>query len=738
LGFNRVIAASLALALTLAGLTGAFLYSHWHSQAHARYWVAHTHKVIEQNQILLALAQDIQAGAHGYLITEDPDALTVYRRAATAIPGAEARLTLLVADNSPEAGAVRALNRLVSQRLAFLARVVAVERAGDLAAARAEARVGAGLRTMTRIREQAAAISVAENRLLETRESRADDEDRTNLLMGLAVGALALVGLIALIFSLDRANSLLGRTMREAMAAREAREASEAIVRALFANSPDYLFVLGVGEDDRFLIEDINPAFERALNVEGETIRGRAVNDLLPPQSAEPIIAHYRRVRAADAPVTTRDLVPGLPQGPRTWESILAPVRAADGTTVRIVGSVRDITDRVKTAARLLDSQRMEAIGQLTGGMAHDFNNLLQVVRGNLEMLEPVVAGDERAAGRLRNAILGADRAAQLTRQLLAFARRQPLEPQAINLSRLVVDMADLLRRTLGEGVEVETVIGGGLWNTMADPAQVESAILNLAINARHAMPDGGRLTVEVTNASLDDAYVRDTDGIASGQYVLIAVSDTGQGMAPEIAARAFEPFFSTKAEGQGSGLGLSMVHGFVHQSGGHARIYSEVGQGTTVKVYLPRTRQSVKTTAPAVASEALGANETILVVEDEAGVRAAAIDLLEGLGYRCIEASDAETAIHILREAGVRVDLVFSDVVMPGPLKTRAFAEQVAALPRAPPILFTSGYTENAIVHHGRLDDGTVLLSKPYTRADLAAKVAQLLATPGVVQRQA
>jgi CheY-like chemotaxis protein len=242
-------------------------------------------------------------------------------------------------------------------------------------------------------------------------------------------------------------------------------------------------------------------------------------------------------------------------------------------------------------------------------------------------------------------------------------------------------------------------------------------------------MPGGGRLTVEVTNAALDAAYVRDLDGVAAGQYVLIAVSDTGEGMAPEVVARAFEPFFSTKGEGRGSGLGLSMVYGFARQSGGHARIYSEPGQGTTVKIYLPRTQQAVKPITPISSLPARGGAETILVVEDEAAVRAAAVDLLEGLGYRCIQAADAAAALEILGHDDAVVDLIFSDVVMPGPVTIREFAQKVAALRRPPPILFTSGYSENAIVHHGRLDEGVTLLSKPYARDDLAAKVAQVLA---------
>ena len=370
----------------------------------------------------------------------------------------------------------------------------------------------------------------------------------------------------------------------------------------------------------------------------------------------------------------------------------------------------------------------MEAIGQLTGGVAHDFNNLLQVIRGNLELLQRSVEGDERGELRLKNAIFGAERAAQLTRQLLAFARRQPLEPKVVNLSRLVSDMADLLRRTLGESIEVETVVAGGLWNTIADPAQVESALLNLALNARDAMPTGGRLTVEITNAVLDEAYARNANDVAPGQYVMLAVTDTGDGMSEEVRARVFEPFFTTKTEGKGTGLGLSMVYGFVKQSNGHIQIYSEPGSGTTVKIYLPRSRQPETAPAPPPPPETTADRGlTILVVEDEAAVREAAVAMLDELGYRALEAVDAQSALALV-EGGAEIDLVFTDVVMPGPLRTREFAQALKALRPELPVLFTSGYTDNAIIHQGRLDEGVHLISKPYARAELARRLAQLL----------
>jgi PAS domain S-box-containing protein len=719
---RRVTIAAVALALALAALMGVLIVMQLNATSQARKRIAHTHAVIEQNLQLLSLVQDAESSERGYLLTGDPNYLAPYVRAAPEIDKAEARLAALVADNPGQAEHVRDLSIAASERLAVINRVVELTRAGDFEGALDVVREGQGYAAMTRLRAKAAMVSTSEQILLEQRTARAERDERVNLIIGLALGAVALIGLVGSAISQAIVNRRL--TLSQA-----ARAAGEALHQAIFNNVPDYLFVLRIEDGDRFVVGDLNPAFERAMSVDAERIRGRALHELMPARAADTLIAHYRRVRAADAPVLTRDVIPGLPDGPRTWESILAPVKNAQGVTDRIIGTVRDITDRVKAEERLRAAQRMEAVGQLTGGVAHDFNNLLQVIRGNLELLEPALKGQSQMQRRLKNALHAADRGGQLTRQLLAFARRQPLEPQVLNLSRLVGDMADLLRRTLGEAIEVETVVAGGLWNTLADPAQVESAILNLALNARDAMPDGGRLTIEITNAVLDEAYARRFEDLAAGQYVLLAVSDTGEGMDAATQAKVFEPFFTTKSDGKGTGLGLAMVYGFVRQSSGHVQIYSESGQGTTVKIYLPRSRQPE--TAPALAAEVLPPpteGRTILVVEDEEAVRAAAIGMLEGLGYRCVEAPNATHALEILKD-GTEVHLVFTDVVMPGPLKTRDFAETVREMAPDLPILFTSGYAENAVTHQGRLDEGVSLISKPYARDDLARRVAQLLA---------
>ena len=389
---------------------------------------------------------------------------------------------------------------------------------------------------------------------------------------------------------------------------------------------------------------------------------------------------------------------------------------------------ITEIGERRQAEAKLAQSQKMETVGKLTGGVAHDFNNLLQVVSGNLQLLGKNLAGNERAERWVANAMAGVTRGSKLASQLLAFGRRQALEPKVVNVTRFVRGMDDMLRRAIGEGVEIETIVGGGLWNTFIDPAQIENALLNLAINARDAMEGQGKLTIELGNAHLDDAYALGHDEVQAGQYVMLAVSDTGSGMSPEIIEKVFEPFFSTKSEGKGSGLGLSMVYGFVKQSGGHVKIYSEVGEGTTIKLYLPRAMESEDIEVIIDAGPIAGGTETVLVVEDDDVVRATVVELLTDLGYSVLKAVDAASALNVV-ESGVPIDLLFTDVVMPGTLKSPELARK--AKERLPDlaVLFTSGYTENSIVHGGKLDAGIDLLSKPYTREALARKFRQVLA---------
>lgn len=377
----------------------------------------------------------------------------------------------------------------------------------------------------------------------------------------------------------------------------------------------------------------------------------------------------------------------------------------------------------------LRQSQKMEAVGQLTGGVAHDFNNLLQVIIGNLDTLTRALQGE---SGRLlraaNNAMTGAKRAAALTQRLLAFSRRQPLNPKPINVNTLVTSLSELVHRTLGETIAVETVLAAGLWQVEADPNELEAAILNLAVNSRDAMPEGGRLTIETSNTHIDETYAAAHVEVVAGQYVAIAVSDTGAGMDAKTVAQAFEPFFTTKPVGKGTGLGLSQVYGFVKQSGGHVKIYSEPAQGTTVKIYLPRLASAGAPEAPeAEAIVPEGENETILVIEDDDDVRTYSVETLRELGYRVVEAHDGPSALRLL-ERQSRVDLLFSDVVLPGGLTGAQVAAQAREMRPSLKVLFTTGYARNAIIHHGRLDKGVNLITKPFSASDLAAKVRDVL----------
>ena len=398
----------------------------------------------------------------------------------------------------------------------------------------------------------------------------------------------------------------------------------------------------------------------------------------------------------------------------------------------------RDVTEQraharalAEAEAALRQAQKMETLGQLTGGVAHDFNNLLQVVTGNLELLQRGLKDNERMRRAADNAMAGAERAAMLTQRLLAFSRRQPLAPERIDPNRLVSRMSELLGRTLGERIEVETIQTARAWPIEVDLNQMENALLNLAVNARDAMPDGGKLTIEVANTHIDDRYAAQEEDVQPGQYVLISLSDTGQGMDAETLSHAIEPFFTTKEVGRGTGLGLSMVYGFIKQSGGHIRVYSEVGEGTSVKIYLPRFHglvpandQLEEAPRPVVS----GGDETVLVCEDDDKVRAYAVEVLNELGYRVIEASNGAAALDALEQAPVPVDLLFTDVVLPGGMTGADVAREAAARRPELKILFATGYARNAIFHHGRLDPGVELLTKPFTYAELAGKVREVL----------
>ncbi len=387
-----------------------------------------------------------------------------------------------------------------------------------------------------------------------------------------------------------------------------------------------------------------------------------------------------------------------------------------------------DVTQRVNMEKALQQSERLNSIGQLTGGIAHDFNNLLTVILGNAELLSEELAGNERLSQLAKMSGDAASRGADLTQRLLAFSRRQALAPAIVDVAALTEGMRDLLRRTLTASIEMRFILPQGLWPAFADPAQIESALLNLAINARDAMPEGGRLTVEASNAWLGADYATLHPDVTPGAYVMLGVTDTGTGIAPADIEKVFEPFFTTKAPGKGTGLGLSMVYGFAKQSGGHVKIYSEVGRGTSVKLYLPRATIEGAPAAESVAdNQVTRGAETVLVVEDDDLVRSHVEGLLSSLGYRVVIANSGPVALKLLQE-GIPVDLLFTDMVMPGGMNGKQLADEAQMQRPGLKVLFTSGYTQDAIVHQGRLDPGVHLLSKPYRRADLAKMIRHVI----------
>jgi len=394
---------------------------------------------------------------------------------------------------------------------------------------------------------------------------------------------------------------------------------------------------------------------------------------------------------------------------------------------------LRDVTERKRLEDQLQQAQRLDSIGQLTGGVAHDFNNLLTVILGNADLLREELRQDSRLRPLADMIGTAAESGASLTQRLLAFARRQMLEPRPVDVNQQVAAMDEMLRRTLGEHIELEAVRAAGLWQALVDPAQFENALLNLCLNARDAMPNGGRLTIETANATIGDDYVQQHAEAEPGQYVMLAVSDTGAGIPAEHLQHIFEPFFSTKNkdQGKGTGLGLAMVYGFIRQSRGVINVYSEPGQGTTFKVYLPRALEPAAQPLPERADAVRGGTERILVVEDDELVRRFACQQLEALGYRVVEAADGQEALRKL-EDHTDVALLFTDVVMPGGMNGRQLADAVAAARPEVRVLFTSGYTENAIIHHGRLDPGVNLLAKPYRREELARRVREALDRSG------
>jgi PAS domain S-box-containing protein len=512
----------------------------------------------------------------------------------------------------------------------------------------------------------------------------------------------------------------------------ELRE-SERMARDVIANA----FEAVIQTDDASLVLEWNPQAEAIFGWSRQEALGQHLPTLLLSEALLPLCQEMKdRLVRNDA-----DAAAG--------ERFEIRAKRKDGSTVKIEASLnalrrrgvyvfnvfaRDLTQRIAAEEQLRQAQKMDALGQLTGGIAHDFNNVLTVISGTIEILAEEVAAKPETAAVARLISEAADRGAELTSHLLAFARKQPLQPREIDVNRLIVESAKLFRPTLGAQIEIESMLADSVWTALVDPGQLSSALLNLAINARDAMPEGGKLTVETRNVTFDADYAAAIGDVQPGNYVMIAVSDTGTGIPEAIRDKVFDPFFSTKQVGKGTGLGLSMVYGFVKQSGGHIKVYSEEGHGTTFKLYLPQADAPPERIAEEPpSSEIERGDETILIVEDDPLVRSYVNTQLQSLGYKTLSAANGHEALAIV-DSGAAFDLLFTDIIMPGGLNGRQLAAEVASRRPSLHVLFTSGFTENAIVHHGRLDFGVLLLAKPYRKLELARMLRVALTPAGIL----
>jgi len=528
------------------------------------------------------------------------------------------------------------------------------------------------------------------------------------------------------------------KVARDISARKKVQEAlldSEQMARAIIDTALDAFLQL----DDTGTIITWSPKAEAMFGHSREEAIGRKVEDLLIP--SENRAAYAQRIAqflgdAVNGILGRRYEAPSLRRDGSQFktEVSLTALRRRDSFIINCF--IRDITEKVAAEEQLRQAQKMETVGSLTGGIAHDFNNMLTVITGTIDILGDAVADKPELAAIAKLISEAADRGAELTGHLLAFARKQPLQPRELDINALIVESGKLLRPALGEHIEIESILGSDISPALVDPHQLGSALLNLAINARDAMPNGGKLTLETSNVVLDESYAK-TNDIQAGNYVLIAVSDTGSGIPAAIRNKIFEPFFTTKEVGKGTGLGLSMVYGFIKQSGGHIKVYSEEGHGTTFKIYLPRAgaqAEPITDSTPDVQIE--GGNETILVVEDDLLVRTYVIAQLTGLGYKTLSAANGAEALAI-DDRGIQFDLLFTDVIMPGKMNGRQLAEEMANRRPSLKVLFTSGYTENAIIHHGRLDPGVFLLAKPYRKSELARMLRRVLGAGSVTPKR-
>jgi PAS domain S-box-containing protein len=714
--------------------------------------VDHTLEVLQKTSDLRLLLRQAESASRGFALTDAQRFVDEFQDASNKIPTAFADLLQEVTDNPTQRERLQSIDQPIRRRIAVSAELIHLHAASDRAGVDALTAKAEGRGAMATISERLDSFADEERRLLAVRTavSRATG----TLLLTIDLAGVALILLIA--GFLIRHAYLSDRMLRSSL---NRSKAEASVLEAQSLEQRDHLVTAykELGQSSAILENTFNSMAEGVLVVEPNgtiVLSNQAVAHFLgtrPGKTFTEMVGenHFyesdgtSRIADGELPIARalrgqsfdrREIVVKPTDGRPMFRLMVSgrPLRSPDGQINGAAMVYHDVTDAHETERLLQQAQKLDAIGKLTGGVAHDFNNMLTIITGSIEALLDDVK-DRPAAADLA-ALIGraADRCTELIRHLLAFARKQPLRPRDIDVNSTVLDISKLLRPTLGEQIEIKCILDDSeALVAHIDSAQLANSLVNMAINARDAMPNGGKLLLETQTAVLDEAYAAAHPGVVAGSYIMVAVSDTGTGMSPEIRDRVFEPFFTTKEAGKGSGLGLSMVYGFAKQSGGHVNIYSEEGRGTTIRLYLPPAGAVTQAEAHSEGAVPRGQAQTILVVEDERLVRDFVLSQLQGLGYRTVTAATGAEALALV-EAGQAFDLVFTDVIMPGGINGKELADAIMLIRPGTRIVYSSGYTDNAIVEHGRLAPGALLLTKPYRRAELAQMVHRALTDTG------
>jgi PAS domain S-box-containing protein len=709
-------------------------------------WVGHTLDVLNKISDLRLLIRRVESAARGFVLTNDRNFVNEYRDSFGQIAPAFAELIETTRDNPAQTRLLEDSQTVIARRLAVSSELLRLQAADDSAGIAALTARAEGRALMETVNANFDRLAAEEKRLLAVRSAESRSTGRFLLAINLAGVVLILIGAVILVREARRAsrkleNSLsVAKTTNESLGAAVAERTehlataheelrhSASVLQNTFNSMAEAVLVI----DTKGAIVISNAAAEQMLGYrEGMTVDQLGkLSVVFQADGATPLTSDQMpaaRVLRGEQ-FDELEIVAHLAGNRDPMHLVISgrPLRDASGAVSGAALVYHDMTESRETKHKLQQAQKLDAIGKLTGGVAHDFNNMLTVITGTTETL---VAGLQDQPSLLKTATLidqAAERCAELIQHLLAFARKQPLQPRNVDINSTILDIAKLLRPTLGEQIELATILEQEVATSHIDPSQLANSVLNMAINARDAMPKGGKLLLETRNVVLDEAYARANADVRPGPYVMLAVSDTGTGMTAEVRDQVFDPFFTTKEVGKGSGLGLSMVYGFVKQSGGHIKIYSEEGHGTTIRLYLPPAHERADTAVSAIAP-ASGGTETILVVEDDPLVRNFVIAQLNSLGYKTLAAAQGSEALaHVAN--GEPFDLLFTDIIMPGGISGRQLADEVARRRPGMKVLYTSGYTDNAIVHHGRLDEGVLLLSKPYRKSQLDQMVRRAL----------